>query len=465
MDVLLRRLDVEGWRSHSGVGQLLGLLRGWQEKSWLWRWIPSFGALLVGLVLVLAPLMPSAMIGMLLGAGGGFWLLWTLAGEREGRWSGVHLLVLLYWGVALLATVLSPVPRAAMVGLVKLTLYLLFFALAERVMRNERWRSRLLTVYLLTALLVSVEGVRQWIFGAEPLATWTDPESALANVTRVYSFLGNPNLLAGYLLPSVPLSAAAIAVWRGWLPKLLAVVMLGMNTASLILTFSRGGWLGLTVAAIAGVLLLGVWYWPRLPLKWRRWGVPTVGGLAIALCIAGIVSVPALRERAASIFVARDDSSNNFRINVWTAVQQMIWARPWLGIGPGNVAFNQIYPLYQVNVRFTALSAYSIFLEILVEVGVIGFGVFLWLLAVLADRAWRCLQGLRTTGDAQGFWLMGTLATMVGMLTHGLVDTIWFRPEVATLWWLMVAIVASFAPLGGWTENTAAKDADAERSI
>lgn len=99
------------------------------------------------------------------GSRGGFWLLWTLAGEREGRWSGVHLLVLLYWGIALLATVLSPVPRAAMVGLSKLTLYLLFFALAERVMRNERWRSRLLTVYLLTALLVSVEGIRQWILG------------------------------------------------------------------------------------------------------------------------------------------------------------------------------------------------------------------------------------------------------------------------------------------------------------
>ncbi|RMH66352.1 MAG: putative bicarbonate transporter, IctB family [Cyanobacteria bacterium J003] len=464
MDVLLRRLDLEGWRSHSRVGRLLGLLQGWRERSWLGRWLPSFGGLLVGLVLVLAPLMPSGMTGMLLAAGGGCWLLWTLAGEREGRWSGVHLLVLLYWGIALLATVLSPVPRAAMVGLGKLTLYLLFFALAERVMRNQRWRSWVVTVYLLMALMVSVEGVRQWIFGAEPLATWTDPESALANVTRVYSFLGNPNLLAGYLLPSVPLSAAAIAVWQGWLPKLLAAVMLGMNTASLILTFSRGGWLGLVAATIAGVVLLGIWFWPRLPLKWRRWGVPTMGGLAIALCIGTIVSVPPLRERAASIFVARGNSSNNFRINVWMAVQQMIWARPWLGIGPGNVAFNQIYPLYQVNVRFTALGAYSIFLEILVEVGFIGFGVFLWLLAVLGDRARRCFKELQATASPQGFWLMGAIAAMIGMLTHGLVDTIWFRPEVATLWWLMVAIVASFTPLESGTANGTFNNRDLEPS-
>jgi len=43
----------------------------------------------------------------------------------------------------------------------------------------------------------------------------------------------------------------------------------------------------------------------------------------------------------------RADSSNNFRINVWAAVVEMIRDRPILGIGPGNTAFNKIYPLYQ----------------------------------------------------------------------------------------------------------------------
>jgi len=29
-------------------------------------------------------------------------------------------------------------------------------------------------------------------------------------------------------------------------------------------------------------------------------------------------------------------------------------------------------------------------------------------------------------------------------MTHGFVDTVWYRPEVNMLWWLMVAIIASF---------------------
>jgi putative inorganic carbon (HCO3(-)) transporter len=33
---------------------------------------------------------------------------------------------------------------------------------------------------------------------------------------------------------------------------------------------------------------------------------------------------------------------------------------------------------------------------------------------------------------------------MFGILSHGLVDTVWYRPEVSTLWWLMVAIIASY---------------------
>jgi putative inorganic carbon (HCO3(-)) transporter len=44
----------------------------------------------------------------------------------------------------------------------------------------------------------------------------------------------------------------------------------------------------------------------------------------------------------------------------------------------------------------------------------------------------------------QGFWLIAAIATLAGMMAHGFVDTVWYRPEVNMLWWLMVAIIASF---------------------
>ncbi len=104
-------------------------------------------------------------------------------------------------------------------GLGKLTLYLILFALMARVLRSPRIRSFVIAVYLLTALAVSAYGLQQWFSGAAALATWVDPESPLSKTTRVYSYLGNPNLLAAYLVPAVCLSIAAIFAWQRWLPN------------------------------------------------------------------------------------------------------------------------------------------------------------------------------------------------------------------------------------------------------
>ncbi|MBC7971432.1 MAG: putative bicarbonate transporter, IctB family, partial [Verrucomicrobia bacterium] len=105
--------------------------------------------------------------------------------------------------------------------------------------------------------------------------------------------------------------------------------------------------------------------------------------------------------------------------------------------------FNSIYPRYQ-RPRFSALSAYSIPLEIAVETGTIGLICFLWLLLVTLNLGWQQLQRLRADRDLDGFWLVGAIATLLGLLSHGLVDTVWYRPQVNTLWWFMIALIASY---------------------
>jgi putative inorganic carbon (HCO3(-)) transporter len=365
----------------------------------------------------------------------------------------IHLLVLLYWGIAVVATALSPVKSAALQGWGKLTLYLLLFVLCARVLHSARLRSWLITFYLHIALIVSIYGLRQWFLGAAPLATWVDPESSLAKTTRVYSYLGNPNLLAGYLLPAVVLSLAAVFAWRSWGAKALALTMLIVNTSCLILTFSRGGWIGLLVAIFVFLGLLLYWWHSYIPPLWRIWTLPTLLLSMALLLISAIVLSEPLRERFFSIFAGRGDSSNNFRINVIAGVLELIRGRypenrPLpnfiLGIGPGNTAFNKIYPIYQINPRYTALSAYSILLEVTVETGAIGLACFLWLLLVTFHQGWQQLQRLRQIRSQEIFWLMGAIATLVGMLTHGMVDTVLYRPAVNTLWWLMIAIIASY---------------------
>ncbi len=444
-NLTLLNLSAQQWLQSSHLRYLVGLLRSWRQGSWLMQWAEPLGGLLVTIVFGVAPFVSNTLIGVLLMACAAYWILLTISDDADPG-SGItpiHLLVILYWGIAVVATALSPVRSAAMEGLTKLTLYILFFILMARVLRSPRIRSTLMTVYLLVALVVSIFGLRQWFFGADALATWVDPESSLAGTTRVYSFLGNPNLLAGYLLPAVVFSAAAVFAWKRWLPKALAVIMWLANSACLILTFSRGGWIGFVLANFCLLVLLVHWFSIYLPRFWRTWILPIVLGVSAAVVGLAILAVEPLRDRVLSMFSGREDSSNNFRINVWMAVIEMIKDRPILGIGPGNDAFNRIYPQYQAT-GFTALSAYSIFLEVAVEAGLIGLSCFIWILLVIFTQGWTQLQRLRKLGSREGFWLMAALATMIGMLAHGTVDTVWYRPQVSTLWWLMLALVTSY---------------------
>jgi putative inorganic carbon (HCO3(-)) transporter len=440
----LENFSLYRWQDASFFYRLLGNpLQAWRKGSFALQWGDAIAGLIVSLVFALAPFVSNDLVGVLLIACACFWLLLTLSDEPSTGITPIQLLVLLYWSIATVATALSPVKKAALTGWSKLTLYLLLFALMARVLRSPRIRSWLITVYLHIALIVSVYGMRQWFFGAEALATWTDPESPLAKTTRVYSYLGNPNLLAGYLVPAIAFSIAAIFAWRNWGAKALAVTMAVVNSACLILTFSRGGWIGFVVSVGALTLLLAYWWSVRLPSKWRTWALPAVLGTAAVLLVVAVVFVEPVRDRVFSMFAGREDSSNNFRINVWAAVREMIADHPILGIGPGNVAFNKVYPIY-MRPRFSALSAYSIWLEVAVETGFIGFSCFIWLLLVTFNQARVQLVRLRQTGSSEAYWLMAAFATMLGMLAHGCVDTVWYRPAVSTLWWLMVATIASY---------------------
>ena len=38
---------------------------------------------------------------------------------------------------------------------------------------------------------------------------------------------------------------------------------------------------------------------------------------------------------------------------------------------------------------------------------------------------------------------MAAIAAMAGLMAQGLFDTVWYRPQVNTLWWFLVALIAS----------------------
>ena len=185
------------------------------------------------------------------------------------------------------------------------------------------------------------------------------------------------------------------------------------------------------------MLLLLLRYIRNWPALWRRLlplALLVMTGVVLAVAAT---QVEPIRTRVASLLAGRGDSSNNFRINVWLAAIDMIQDRPWLGIGPGNAAFNSVYPLYQ-QPKFNALSAYSVPLEILVETGIPGLLACLGLGVASLRNGWRAL-----TADAElALPCLGCLAAIAGLLIQGAADTIFFRPEVQISGWFCLATLS-----------------------
>jgi len=101
---------------------------------------------------------------------------------------------------------------------------------------------------------------------------------------------------------------------------------------------------------------------------------------------------------------------------------EMILDRLSLGLVPDTILLTNL-PHQR---PFSALSAYSIFLETAVETGFIGLSCFLWLLLPAARAGYSSSNCV----DYEARILVnGSDLCSLGLLGHGLVDTVWYRPK------------------------------------
>jgi putative inorganic carbon (HCO3(-)) transporter len=427
-------------------------------NPWLLRWQGCLAgkqagplgarlALLAGVVLCALmaglPLVSRGGLSLLIVASGLLWLLWALR-TPAGAIRPISAWLLVMLAVAVLATGFSPVPVAACKGLLKLVSYLGVYALMRQLLETApRWWDRLAAALLCGELASAVIAIRQLYGDTGELARWADPNSVADGTIRVYGPLENPNLLAGYLIPILPIAVAGLLRWRSWPQRLFAGAALALGAAALILSYSRGGWLGMVAALAAMALLLVLRSTRSWPPLWRKLFPVLLIGVGAALLVVAVTQIEPLRIRVMSLVAGRQDSSNNFRINVWLAALEMIQDRPWLGIGPGNSAFNLIYPLYQ-QPKFNALSAYSVPLELLVEGGVPGLLAGLGLLQASLRAGLIQLKG----ESAWALPALASIAAIAGLCVQGATDTIFFRPEVQMSgWFCLASLSASLCPV------------------
>jgi putative inorganic carbon (hco3(-)) transporter len=411
--------------------------RVWTGLLWLFTavWLVSWAVLDTG------------PIGLLTWGVLGIGLLRSSACQEWPRLTGLDGVVTVFFATAVIATACSTVQPQSVDGLMKFaTFYAGFWAF--RFMPTGLQRVGVPVMLVGLGTLEALIGLYQYVNHIQPLATWEDPTiNPELKLTRIFGTLkpSNPNLLAGFLIPplavaiGMSLHAMVKARWRIVLATLPAV---GLLLTGLVLTGSRGGFLAIAVMSVLLFLFLGhlIFHdaeWPRKGLSKLAW----LGSAIVAvLAVAGLLVVsPSFQHRVASIFSMREDSSNAFRLNVYHSAWRMFMDNWLVGIGPGNTTFKLVYGLYMVP-GFTALSAYSVPLEIAVEQGVLGFIAFLAIVLTSLVRGLLSMDNAKYALEHKLF-AMALLVGMMGSLMYGMFDTIWYRPSVNLgFWWLIACI-------------------------
>jgi putative inorganic carbon (HCO3(-)) transporter len=359
--------------------------------------------------------------------------------------NAIDFVVLAFAAMNVIATAASHYLLPSIVGLSKMAVYFCaYFVFTGVLQKSSRNRSLIiLSALLMSGLLVSAYGLYQYKIGVAPLATWEDP-SIEDKTTRVYSTLKNPNLLAGYLVPLIPLSAAMTFMalcQKGWRKILCLAPLAGtaIIAACAVLTGSRGGWMGIAAGAAAlGMVLLSFLWGTRTRLRIPLILTLIIIPITIALAIHFVPKFHPFEHRLLSILDTQH-SSNAYRLNVYRSSFKMFLDSWWIGVGPGNSTFKLVYGLYMRS-GFDALGTYCVPLEVAVETGIVGLGVFGWM--ILASCA-RAHENFWNNKHGSERWLAaGAAASLFAMMIHGLVDTVYYRPQVQFLFWLLIALCA-----------------------
>lgn len=257
---------------------------------------------------------------------------------------------------------------------------------------------------------------------------------------RFGGIFGQPNLLGGFLALAIPSMVALAASERVWWRRLSGSLLVMAAMAGLVFTYSRGAWLGTGVGLLILLPVLGRGFWLIL-------GVVLLGPVLVGM----VTSADAVLARLDSIAAAGSDPALMERLEIWGMAFRLVAEHPLLGVGLGNfqAAYGRLMvpdlPLLTYPLELPE-HAHNLFLNLAVEVGLVGVSAFAWLLAVAFLR----VQQIRRFADWRvGVWSMGLAAGLVAISVQALVDVVVYQGFVAILFFTYLGVIDAFKRFDG----------------
>ncbi|NLK64409.1 MAG: hypothetical protein GX289_04870 [Tissierellia bacterium] len=375
-------------------------------------------------LLFILPLVPTS-IGLILCLGIiGLTALSLLHKGTKFKYPKLYLFFLLiFMGSIVLSQFFNTGPAESLQVFIIYITFTIMGLFVPYIIKNEKRLYMVLNSIVLTTIFVGLYGLYQYIFGAPMDEAWLDKDFS-SNLTRVYSFFGNPNVYGEYLVLVLPLIFSLFYTSDKKLYKLFYLGVLALGAGNVFMTLSRGSMLSLAIAMVIVVLLAAQDYLPAL----------------IILGLAGSSLLPeSIIKRILSIFTG-GDTSTNYRRSIYQASFNMLEDYRITGTGLGQ--FKELYKIYSLHAA-KSFHAHNTILMIYIEMGIIGLISFI---AMMIAWSRDIISTLKYRGNKWGIISVSLFAGIIGCSIQGMVDHIWHNYDVMLMYFILLGLgsVTSF---------------------
>lgn len=269
---------------------------------------------------------------------------------------------------------------------------------------------------LTVGLLVSIYGIINYVM-----------DYNLEVSHRVRATFGSTVTLAGVMLLTFALAVSFVLTGKiGRLNLLFSLVAL-FSFVCLILTYTRGAWLGAILAIIVCFLFS----------RGRR---KTALIVALLLLFIAPLASEHVRQRVRS-FGQIHEMSVGGRFSMWLSATAVAKDHPLFGVGLMDL--NKVYDEYKrQDSGFRSGHMHSDFFHVLASTGLVGLVAFLWFLRSLCSVLLRNLQSVSREGFL-GAVCLGALAGFCGFVTAGIFEWNFGDAEVVSMLYCLVGLACA----------------------
>ncbi len=371
----------------------------------------------LSLTVFLTPFLPTMVcIAMVIFTGLSLFLKLMINPEFKLKYFKSNLWVLLFILVIAVSAFTSiSVEESYQIALVMIAFAMSYFVIINTVETKKQLKF-LLYLFVIAAALSAVYGIYQYIFGDVYSQAWLDSEMFEDIKMRVYSTFENPNVYGEYLILVIPIAVGLMWTEKGFWKKLFLLGVVGITTLAMVLTFSRGCWLGILFALALLAIIID-----------RRF---------ILLGVVALLAMPfVLPETIINRFMSigdMSDSSTSYRVYIWMGTLAMLKDYWFCGVGLGETSYNTIYPLYSYN-NIEAPHSHNLYLQFVSQFGIIGLITFLGMVYnFYKDTTIKMLK-------KKDILLAGIVAGMTGFFLEGMFDYTWYNYRVILIFWMVIA--------------------------